>query len=132
LLFNDISSPYVTGFEYSRQDAEAATIGKGKHVDDIGSSIYRHPDCQGEAACGYKTYSDFYSLDAVLVEIVLQTPLNSVLDPIGPQPPHTVHLSSKMTYFHKDEALELQWRVLAGLDKEMACRVGTRYCEVVR
>jgi hypothetical protein len=37
-----------------------------------------------------------------------------------------------MTYFHKDEALELQRRVLALLDKEMAFKVGTRYCEVVR
>jgi hypothetical protein len=43
-----------------------------------------------------------------------------------------VQLSPDMKHFHQVEALELRRRVMLRVDSELAFRVGTRYCEVVK
>lgn len=127
---HDISPPFLIGFNYSRQETEAQTIDKSKWVNDIKSSIYRHPAYQGEAAQGYKIHYDIYSFGLVLVEIALWVPLMTFLDAIEGKSRKTessVPLSSKMTYFHRIEALELQRRVQSRADRELAFRVGSTY-----
>lgn len=66
-VFEEFGSPYVSGFNYSRQDTEAQTIDKGKQ--DFDHAIYRHPRYQGDAATGYVIQYDIYSFGLVLVEI---------------------------------------------------------------
>jgi len=128
----DISSPYLAGFEYSRQDTEAVTIDKGKHLQDIRSAIYRHPDYQGEAASGYRTNHDIYSFGLVIFEIALWTPLLTILDAKGGQSTGSVQLSSKMKTFHREEALELKKRILGRVDGELGFRVGSKFRDAVR
>ncbi|KAH6718835.1 prion-inhibition and propagation-domain-containing protein [Leptodontidium sp. 2 PMI_412] len=127
-----ISSPYLAGFEYSRQDTEAVTIDKGKHLHEIESAIYRHPDYQGEAASGYRMKYDIYSFGLVLAEIALWTPLLKFLDPKGAIAADGVQLSSKMKSFHREEAVELKNRVLGRVDGELGFRVGSKFQHVVR
>ena len=126
----DISEPYVAGFEYSRQDTEAQTIDKAKNVQNLGAAIYWHPDYQGAPAQGYKIQYDMYSFGLVLVEIAWWVPLSSFLDAEMRDP--RVRLSSKMKHFGREEALELRRRVLIRLERELAFRVGTTVCDVVR
>ncbi len=44
----------------------------------------------------------------------------------------SVSLSSKMTYFHRTEALELQRRVQSRADRELAFRASSTYYEAVK
>jgi hypothetical protein len=131
--FRAISSALVQGFGYSRQHTEAQTIDQGKVLGDLESAIYRHPNYQGVAASGYKIQYDIYSFGLVLFEIALWTPMISMLAAV---PRHggnaVVHLSPDMKHFHQFEALELKRRVMLRVDSELAFRLGTRYCEVVR
>ena len=146
--YDDITTPFVAGFDFSRQDSEARTIDKGKTLKGISSAIYRHPNYQGEAATGYKFQYDVYSVGLVLAEIAWWVPLLSFLDAVIP--PSTdpsasasasvdanmgtnpVPLSSKMKYFHRAEALALRRIVLLRIDHDLAFRVGTTYCNVVK
>ncbi|CAG8954454.1 hypothetical protein HYFRA_00006082 [Hymenoscyphus fraxineus] len=126
----DVSTPYLGGFEYSRQDTEAATIDKGKQLRDLQSAIYRHPEYQGEAATGYKMKYDIYSFGMVLTEIALWIPISTMLDAKGVKS-NSVKLSSGMTTFHTEEALELKTRVLGRVRTELAFRVGSPFRDVV-
>ncbi|KAH8816572.1 prion-inhibition and propagation-domain-containing protein [Xylogone sp. PMI_703] len=125
-------SPYIAGFEYSRQDTEAATIDKGRRLTCIDAAIYRHPYYQGEAASGYKVQYDIYSFGLVLVEIAFWVPLKSFLNskPIREKP--RVQLSPDMTHFHEEEALELRDRVIYRIDNEMHFRVGSKFRDAVK
>jgi len=104
----------LIGFNYSRQESEEQTIDKSKLINDSKTFIYRHPAYQGEAAQGYKIHYDIYSFGLVLVEIALWVPLMSFLDGVeikssmSSKSELSVSLSSKMTQFHRTEALELQ------------------------
>ena len=126
----DISEPYLAGFEYSRQDTEAQTIDKAKNVQDLGVAIYWHPDYQGAPAQGYKIQYDMYSFGLVLVEIAWWVPLRSFLDAEMKAP--IAKLSSKMKYYGREQALELRRRIYIRLERELAFRVGTTVCDVVR
>ena len=126
----DITEPYVAGFEYSRQDTEALTIDKRKNVEDLQSVIYWHPDYQGVPAQGYKIQNDMYSFGLVLVEIAWWVPLISFLD--SETKSKSVELSSKMKHFGREQALELRRRIEFRLEKELAFRVGTAICDVVK
>jgi hypothetical protein len=133
--FRDLSSPLLIGFNYSRQESEEQTINKSKLINDSETSIFRHPAYQGEAAQGYKIHYDIYSFGLVLVEIALWVPLMSFLDAVGnksSKSEFSVSLSSKMTHFHRTEALELQRRVYSRADRELSFRVGEKYYEAVK
>jgi len=131
--FRAINSALVQGFGYSRQQTEAQTIDRGKVLGDLEAAIYRHPNYQGDAASGYKTQYDIYSFGLILFEIALWAPLLSLfVPPKGPVESASVQLSPVMKHFHQEEALELKRRVMIRVDKELAFRVGTKYCEVVR
>jgi hypothetical protein len=133
--FRDISSPLLIGFNYSRQESEERTIDKSKIINDSKTSIYRHPAYQGEAAQGYKIHYDIYSFGLVLVEIALWVSLITFLDAIeskSSKSEFSVLLSSKMTQFHRTEALELQRRVQSRADRELAFRVGAKYHGAVK
>jgi hypothetical protein len=77
-----LSTPLVSGFDYSRHESEWATIDRARTAGDIGAAIYRHPDYQGEAAEGYRVQYDVYSVGLVLVEIALWMPLASFLEAV--------------------------------------------------
>lgn len=133
--FHDISSPLLVGFNYSRQETEEQSIDKSKLANDIKNSIYRHPAYQGEAAQGYKIHYDIYSFGLVLVEVALWVPLITFLDAVESKSRKNespVSLSSKMTYFHRVEALELQRRVQSRADRELAFRIGSTYYRAVK
>ncbi|KAM6509156.1 hypothetical protein FSOLCH5_012145 [Fusarium solani] len=66
---DQLASPTICGFEYSRLETEAQTIDRSKSNSDPAVAMYRHPDYQGEAAQGYKVQYDIYSLGLVLLEI---------------------------------------------------------------
>jgi hypothetical protein len=131
--FQAISSALIQGFGYSRQHTEAQTIDQGKVLGDLESAIYRHPNYQGVAASGYRIQYDIYSFGLVLFEIALWTPMISILAAVPRQSSNAaVQLSPDMKHFHQVEALELRRRVMLRVDSELAFRVGTRYCEVVK
>ena len=126
----DVSQPYIAGFEYSRQDTETQTIDKAKHLENLQAAIYWHPDYQGTPAQGYQIQYDMYSFGLVLAEIAWWVPLSSFLD--AEMKGSGVRLSSKMKHFGREQALELRRRVEIRLEKELAFRVGTVVCDVVR
>ncbi|KAL7804897.1 prion-inhibition and propagation domain-containing protein [Trichoderma aethiopicum] len=145
-----LSSPLVCGFDYSRHESEWATIDKARMSEDVGVTIYRHPNYQGEAAEGYKVQYDIYSVGLILVEIALWKPLISFLEAkkssssssspapsssavqMGvPSKPTSVSLSADMASFHKPHALELKKRVVGRVDSELAFRVGSPFCQAV-
>lgn len=126
----EITEPYLAGFEYSRQDTEAQTIDKAKNVEDLESVIYWHPDYQGLPAQGYRIENDMYSFGLVLVEIAWWVPLSSFLDSEAKS--SSVKLSSKMKRFGREQALELRRRIEYRLERELAFRVGTTICDVVK
>ena len=131
--FHAISSALIQGFSYSRQHTEAQTIDQGKVLRDLESAIYRHPNYQGVTASGYRIQYDIYSFGLVLFEIALWTPMISLLAAVPRQSSNAaVQLSPDMKHFHQVEALELRRRVMLRVDSELAFRVGTRYCEVVK
>lgn len=71
----DYSSPYLFGFEYTREkDASSALR---KDLDPI-SDMYRHPDRQGLSPRKLHTkYHDIYSFGLLLVEIGIWVPLDT-------------------------------------------------------
>ncbi|PGH27120.1 hypothetical protein AJ80_01076 [Polytolypa hystricis UAMH7299] len=135
-----ISSPFIAGFNYSRQDTEARTIEKNRYHTDLSISAYRHPDYQGEAAQGYNIGHDIYSFGLLLAEIAWWTPLSTFLDAevsktsraTTTTSPVLVTLSSKMEVFQRPEALELQRRVTSRADRELPFRIGSTYHDVVK
>jgi hypothetical protein len=132
--FRDITGALVQGFGYSRKQTEAQTIDRGKILDDLEAALYRHPNYQGAAAGGYKIQYDIYSCGLLLFEIAIWNPLLSLLAATVRSPGTQslrVELSPQMTHFHREEALELQRRILARVKEELPFRVGTMYCEAV-
>ncbi|KAF1977220.1 hypothetical protein BU23DRAFT_527657 [Bimuria novae-zelandiae CBS 107.79] len=128
-----ISAALVQGFNYSRQLTQAQTIDRGKVLNDLEASIYRHPLYQGDAASGYQIHYDIYSLGLVLFEIALWGPLIDMLAAKfrpGKEPP--VELKPDMLKFHEIEALELRRRIDIRVEHELAYRVGTKYKDVVQ
>jgi hypothetical protein len=125
-------SLFLTGFEYSRQNTEHS-LGKPWNKD-INHAMYRHPFYQGQAPGPYRIQYDIYSIGLVLVEIARWMPLSSFLDvkTTSNANSHPPRLSSTMKDFSQADAEELQKRVLYFVDKEMAFRVGTPYCNAVR
>jgi hypothetical protein len=134
--FGYLSSPFIAGFNYTRQDSEGQTIDKNKTHSDITRIIHRHPNYQGDAAQGYRIHYDIYSFGLLLVEIARWRPLSSFLDArlsssASSHATPTVVLSSRMHHFHKPEADELRRRVAGFVTREMAFRVGSTYCNAV-
>ncbi|KAF2791696.1 hypothetical protein K505DRAFT_409080 [Melanomma pulvis-pyrius CBS 109.77] len=128
----DTTSPFLTGFEYSRQHMERS-LGKLCYRD-VNRAIYQHPFYQGQAPNPYRIQYDMYSFGLVLVEIARWMPLASFLDNKKPstasaKPPQPL---TKMNNFTEASAKELQKRVLYFVDREMAFRVGTPYRDAVR
>jgi hypothetical protein len=131
--FRAISSALIQGFCYSRQHTEFQTLDQGMVLKDLESAIYRHPNYQDVATSRYKIQYDIYSFGLVLFEIALWTPMISMLAAVPRQGGNAeVQLSPEMKYFDQFEALELKRRVMFRVDSELAFRVGTRYCEIVR
>jgi hypothetical protein len=128
-----LSSPFLAGFEYSRQENEAQSLDALKPGDKE-SIIYRHPLYQGEAASGYRVEYDIYSLGLILVEIAFWQSLATFLDARVTKSTSDAKklLSSKSESFQRPEAEELQKRVLYRVDNELAFRMGTVYRDVVR
>jgi hypothetical protein len=128
----DTASPFLTGFEYSRQHMERS-LGKPWHKD-INRAIYRHPFYQGQTPGPYRIQYDMYSFGLILVEIARWMPLSSFLDNKAARDPNpnTPQLSTTMDSFTETDARELQKRILYFVDREMAFRVGTRYRDAVR
>ncbi|PMD18488.1 hypothetical protein NA56DRAFT_647924 [Hyaloscypha hepaticicola] len=127
-----LASPFLTGFEYSRQHMERS-LGKPWHKD-INRAIYRHPFYQGQSPGPYRIQYDMYSFGLILVEIARWMPLSSFLDnrAASNPNPNTPQLSTNMQSFTESDARELQKRILYFVDREMAFRVGTRYRDAVR
>ncbi|KAI6348140.1 hypothetical protein MCOR25_010852 [Pyricularia grisea] len=145
-----LSSLVVCGFDYSRQESEAATIDQARSSGDVATAMYRHPRYQGAAAQGYRLEYDLYSLGLVLLEIALWRPLSSFLEgkPAGAAVQKAgksifaaaaavgdrreeVRLSRDMTLFHTPHALLLKKLVLRHVDSELAFRVGSPYHRAV-
>ncbi|TLS24362.1 hypothetical protein PpBr36_08941 [Pyricularia pennisetigena] len=153
-----MSSLAVCGFDYSRQESEAATIDQARSSGDVATAMYRHPRYQGAAAQGYRLEYDLYSLGLVLLEIALWRPLSSFLEgkPAGGAAAQKaakssifaaaaaavggggggdgageVRLSRDMRLFHRPHALLLRKMVLRHVDSELAFRVGSPYHRAV-
>jgi hypothetical protein len=131
--FKSINTALVQGFNYSRQLTQAQTIDRGKVLNDLEATIYRHPLYQGDAASGYQIHYDIYSLGLVLFEIALWSPIMDMLAAkhrAGKEPPVT--LAPNMKQFHEVEAFELKRRIDIRVEHELAYRVGTEYKELVQ
>ncbi len=124
-----ICEPYVSGFEYSRQETDEESVNHAMMFSNVAAAIYRHPMYQGESARGYRIEFDIYSLGLVLVEIALWMPLGSFLDVTDASGQKRFPSKER---FHRAEALTLKTVVLDRLEKEFAFRLGTVYFEVVK
>lgn len=66
LLDEDYKSPYLVGFQHSREDEQNAFTRSSKFNSD--AKKYQHPSYQ-EPSCPFKREFDFYSLGLVFLEI---------------------------------------------------------------
>ncbi|KAI4596417.1 hypothetical protein KJ359_005547 [Pestalotiopsis sp. 9143b] len=78
----DITTPYLSGFEYSRP--ESASYMSENPPAMMAEDLYRHPAVQGgpredEHGFGYKKHHDIYSLGIVLLELACWQPIYDVL-----------------------------------------------------
>lgn len=74
----DISSPYISGFEYSRPATRDDMTQRPS--DDPGADIYRHPTTQSNNHTSrFKQTFDLYSLGIVLLEIAYWQPIDKIL-----------------------------------------------------
>jgi hypothetical protein len=121
-----LCSPLVSGFDYSRQESESQSIDKARFCNQITTSIYRHPDYQGNAATGYKIQYDLYSVSLVLIEIGLWAPLRIFVDAKTSNP--TTSSQGSRPQLSSDLK---QWAI-AKCDKELAFWTGSVYYELVR
>jgi hypothetical protein len=99
----DFSSPYISGFDYSRpaQNEELTE----KPPENAATDIYRHPLVHGSAAPlpssgagGYKKSYDIYSLGIILLEIAYWKPINEVLsiDLANARPSQTIKVKQRL------------------------------------
>ncbi|OCK75839.1 hypothetical protein K432DRAFT_396936 [Lepidopterella palustris CBS 459.81] len=128
----DILSATIVGFEYSRQETELQSIDNAKDARNLEHAIYRHPNCQGEAATGYKIHYDIYSFGLVLAKISWWISIKNAMLAAIPTVAPPVKILLKMTTSHRPEAKELQRRVLLLVDGDMSFRARTVYRDVVR
>lgn len=118
-----VTSPYLTGFEYSRRARfnEATT-----EVPRVGSmEVYRHPDIQVNGLgpkCYYRKTFDIYSLGIVLIEIAHWKPIASIM---GIE--DTIDVFPKATSEVRERILSSELGLLASLRGE----VGDRYASAV-
>ncbi|RSL73667.1 hypothetical protein CEP54_000039 [Fusarium duplospermum] len=130
---DQLASPIICGFEYSRLETEAQTIDRSKANSDLAVAMYRHPDYQGEAAQGYKVQYDIYSLGLVLLEIGIWAPLTSLFDSKrGKTSSSRPALSIDAKGFHSPEAKILRDRVRSTIDKDLPFRMGSNYATLTR
>lgn len=75
----DLSSPYLTGFDYSRP-AGSVSMSEGPEMS-LDEDLYRHPNVQGFSAAGrgFRKRHDIYSLGLILIEIAYWKPLESII-----------------------------------------------------
>ncbi|KAI9819966.1 MAG: hypothetical protein M1827_006536 [Pycnora praestabilis] len=110
-IANNLTKPYVTGFDNSRPDhLDEMTVAS---KNDIGQDIYRHPDSLGMWRQSYRKSFDIYSLGLVLLEIGLWKSLKG---------------------FHKPRYTSSTFRdkvVLGVLVPGLAAKTGSVYREVV-
>ncbi|KAK6527513.1 hypothetical protein TWF694_004496 [Orbilia ellipsospora] len=125
-----IRDPRVGGFEYSRQETESKSINNAEMFTDVAAALYRHPIYHGEGEQEYTMQLDIYSLGLVLVEIALWMPLSSFLDTTDKKGKRI--FPAKVESFHREEALKLKELVLSRLEKELAFRAGTVFCDIAK
>lgn len=78
----DLSSPYLTGFDYSRP-AASVSMSEGPEIS-LADDLYRHPNVQGftaggAAGRGFRKRHDIYSLGLIMTEIAYWKPLESII-----------------------------------------------------
>jgi hypothetical protein len=71
----DFTRPYVTNFEYSRQES---ALSLGTWEDKIENNVYRHPDRQGPPSFSFIANHDVYALGVVLLELGTWQPAMAV------------------------------------------------------
>ena len=71
----DMSSPYISSFEYSRPDENTATMTGAPKTPEW--AVYCHPDYLGRPGYFRKTY-DIYSLGMILLEIAYWRPAEAI------------------------------------------------------
>lgn len=101
----DISSPRLSGFEYSRPDKEGETT-TGGNVNNWWE-LYVHPDYQGSGTKGtYRKTFDIYSLGIVLLEIAVWTRIENIVGIQDPEAAETEELKGIRAKLLKPEYLD--------------------------
>lgn len=101
----DVSSPRLSGFEYSRPDKEGETT-TGGNVNNWWE-LYVHPDYQGSGTKGtYRKTFDIYSLGIVLLEIAVWTRIENIVGIQDPEAAETNELRGIRAKLLKPEYLD--------------------------
>lgn len=74
---DDLSSPYLGGYEYARADNPLETTEAPS--SQLYLELYRHPRSLGEGRASFNKKFDLYSLGCVLLEVAFWLPLQTIL-----------------------------------------------------
>jgi hypothetical protein len=127
----DLSSPIVSGFDFSRPDLpEEITV---RHSSNVFDDLYRHPErLKGASSSTPRSQKshDVYSLGIILLEIALWQPIEEVMEIVMDQ-------KSTRSSIHKiqERILNKDDRITAGKQSTISrleARAGEVYAEVVR
>lgn len=126
---DDLSKPYLSGFEYARPDtAQDKTQPGGWQDVDPRDEMYRHPAYQGMGPKkNYQKTYDIYSLGVVLLEIAFWKPIESIMGLEGQPFDRTVvsSIKEKLTRPNSEQMKELRARVGDNYQKAAwSCLVG--------
>jgi hypothetical protein len=69
-----LTNPYVTGFEYSRQETQISY--RDRPTNDPSLDLYYHPDVP---ILGFNRLRDIYSLSVVLLEVAMWRPMSEMI-----------------------------------------------------
>lgn len=115
----NISSPILSGFDYSRPDLiDEQTFRNGMTVEH---ELYRHPDLLQLRTKRSRKSHDIYSLGLILIEIALWRPIEEI---VGVQ----IRRSRLLEVGQKLAQLDERGNALRA---ELAAQVGDEYAEVV-
>lgn len=74
---DDLSSPYLGGYEYARADSPLETTEAPS--SQLHLELYRHPRSLGQGRASFNKKFDLYSLGCVLLEVAFWLPLQTIL-----------------------------------------------------
>jgi len=117
-LCESLNEPWVSGFEYAREEADQSET-PPEYTVDPARDIYKHPARWGVPTIKFDKRHDIYSLGVVLLEIGLWQPIAALE-------------ASGFRNLEPEDRIQIQTFLLKKAAQKLPFRVGTAYATVVK